>query len=166
MYARDVLFCSGSSLVAPSDVPGWCVDLFTTVHLGAAVLTLPATTCSQAKPLLLTADPRLIGVDIESYFGHREQTTCRTPHVWSTSTYLESLPTYRPQPWTSRSYCPDAPWMHWIGCLRLCKTKHAARVALQRTGLTSYDLTEIMRCAAGRQLVHCGTSTPLGIDGI
>ena len=147
MYVRDVLACSGSPLVAPSDASEWCLDLFTTVHLGTAVLTLPATMCSQAQPLLLVADPRLLHVDIDSYFGHQKQARCWAPGVWSTVAYLESLPTYRSQPWMNRGYSPDAPWMHWLGCLRLCKTKHAVNMALWRTGLTSQDLTQILRCA-------------------
>lgn len=149
MYVRNVLCRSGSSIVAPSDASHWCNDTFTTVHLGTAVLTLPATMCSQAQPLLLTADPRLVYIDIDSHFGHRDQTICRVPGVWHTATYLESLPTYRPQPWMSRDYSPEAPWMHWIGCLRFAMTKHAASSALKRTGLTSHDLTQIMKCAAG-----------------
>ncbi len=146
MYVRDVLGCSGSLFIAPSEASEWCLDPFTTVHLGTAVLTLPATMCSRAQPLFLVEDPRLVSVDIDSYFGARDQTTCQAPGVWRFATYLESLPSYRPQPWTSRTYSPDAPWMHWMGCLGLCRTRHAASMALRRTGLTSHDLTQIMRC--------------------
>jgi hypothetical protein len=147
MYIRNVIGRSGTPLVPPSIAGHWCHDLFTTVHLGTAVLTLPATVCSKAQPLLVTADPRLISVDIESHFGVHGQKLCRAPAVVHFVTYLESLPTYRSQPWTSRSYSPDAPWMEWMGCLRHCKTRHATSMALQRTGLTSHDLTKILQCA-------------------
>lgn len=147
VYIKTVLGRSGAPLVSPYVAGNWCHDLFTTVHLGTAVLTLPATMCSRTQPLLVVSDPRLISVDIDSYFGARGQEMCRAPAVWHFATYLESLPTYRPQPWTSRSYSPDSPWMDWMGCLRHCRNQFLTSTALQRTGLTPQDLTQILKCA-------------------